>query len=200
MPLAIKIDFEWRVYPNYRLERGNGSSPLVVGSGPPLSTRPSDQFPGLYLELANADRSDLGHLAFAKKYGLLTCEKMEPTDDWPKRVEAMSDLVKLVDDKRYWAIRKGRYSHQELRESFTLRYERDRNADEISLAIVPSQLFAALVLQCVSNRASGGRIRACKACGTAFEVGGTSGRRFHREYCSDKCRYEFAHRDRSVKE
>ncbi len=174
--------------------------PSLVATGQPLKTRPLDQIPDLYLELAKAAPTLTGHREFAKKYGLLTNRQEEPTSVWANLVRSMRDLIAKVEDKANWKIRNGKYVPYEHPSSFTFRFgPNGGETNEMTLSIVPNKLYNALVLQCVSNHASGAMVRACKACGALFEIGGASGRRSHRAFCSDKCRFDFSHRNRRRK-
>ena len=177
------------------------AGPSLVATGQPLITKPLDQFPDLYLELAKAEPTLTGHREFAKKYGLLTNREEEPTSVWSNLVRSMRDLIALVEDKANWKIRNGKYVPYEHPGSFTFRFgPNGGETDEMTLSIVPNNLYNALVMQCVSNHASGAKVRACKACGALFEIGGASGRRSHRAFCSDKCRFDFSHRNRKGKQ
>jgi len=152
------------------------------------------------LELAKVEPTLSGHKEFAKKYGLLTNREEELTSVWANLVRSMRDLIALVEDKANWQIRNGKYVPYEHPGSFTFRFgPTGGETDQMTLSIVPNNLYNALVLQCVSNHASGAQVRACKACGAPFEIGGGSGRRSHRAFCSDKCRFDFSHRNRRGK-
>jgi hypothetical protein len=111
-------------------------------------------------------------------------------------VVGMQDLVEKVRDKWAWDILDGTYIHYEMPRSFHFRFRPIAGTDEIKLSIMPENLWTALTLQCVSNCTSGARVRACKACGALFEIGGASGRRSHAEFCSPKCRFDFSYRNR----
>ena len=210
------IDFEWTVFGAYNVKKPiemltyelfgkSKSSPKpelgleLAASGEPLITKPL-AIPELYLRLAESEPTVEGHIAFAKKYGLLTNRKSEPISCWPGKVEAMRKLVAMVEDKANWEIRDGRYVPYENPGSFTFRSVPNGETGEMTFNIVPKDLYAALVLQCVSHRASGAQIRTCKSCGSLFEAGGISGTRSHKTFCSDKCRYDFAHRSRRGKQ
>jgi len=212
------IDFEWTVFTAYdvtesprdfvlglysdlevkRLGRTR-EGPRLVASGEPLTTRPL-AIPNLYLRLAESEPTIEGHIAFAKKYGLLTNREWELISSWPGKVEGMRRLVAMVGDKAHWEIRDGRYVPYENPGSFTFRSVPDGETGEMTFNIVPRDLYAALVLQCFSHSASGAQIRTCKSCGSLFEAGGASGTRSHKTFCSDKCRYDFAHRSRRGKQ
>ena len=204
------IDFEWTVFADYNVEEtppiesptplvGGASIPKLVASGEPLTTRPLVNFPELYLHLAKSEPTVEGHKIFAKKYGLLTDREWEFTFYWTRSVENMRKLVMKVENTVNWDIRDGKYIPFELPRSFNLRFWPNGETGGMTFNIVPLNLGAALVLQCVSHRAAGAPIRACKSCGSLFEVGGDSGRRSHKEFCSDKCRFDFSHRNRRGK-
>lgn len=73
-----------------------------------------------------------------------------------------------------------------------------KGTDELELSVAPATLQAALTLQCLANLAGGARTRSCKACGKVFEIGGASGNRSHKVFCSDGCRFDFNNRKRTV--
>ncbi len=205
------IDFEWTVYTAYDVTERPGPPreglfskahvawPRLVASGEPLTKKPL-AIPNLYLRLAEAEPTIEGHKAFALKYGLLTNQKSEPNFYWREKVNGMRRLVAMVEDKAHWKIRNGRYVPYENPGSFTFRSVPDGETGEMTFNIVPTDLYAALVLQCVTHSASGAQIRTCKSCGSLFEAGGISGTRSHKTFCSDKCRYDFAHRSRRGKQ
>lgn len=203
---GIRIDFEWVLFPDYRVEVSQGgpnamwsefSVKYLVASGPSqaaLKTNPLTKS-DLYLDLAKAEPTEDGHLKFAKTHGLLTDPRKDSMYQWPELVRGMRDLVDLVAHEENWEIRDGQYVPQDVGNMrFTLRFS--PITDGMALSIVPANLYQALLLQCVSSRASGAEIRPCKACGNLFEIGGASGHRSHREFCSDKCRFDFSHRSR----
>jgi hypothetical protein len=193
------IDFEWTVFAAYDVGKVPDPMfmymPQLIGSGEPLTTRPL-AIPNLYLRLAESEPTVEGHIAFAKKYGLLTDREWELTTRWEQRVQGMRRLVAMVEDKANWDIRNGRYVPYEHPGSFTFRSVPNSETGEMTFNVVPKDLYAALELQCFSHRASGAQIRMCKSCGSLFEAGGASGTRSHKTFCSDKCRYDFAHRSR----
>lgn len=203
---GVRIEFEWTKFPDYQVEKRPGTpgsfiseacyDELVAGSPEAaLKIKPLDLFPDLYLELAKAKPD--GHREFAKKYGLLTDERHESTSVWPQLVQNMSNLVAKVADKGSWTIRNGAYDPYELSAKFKLRFgPTDADAKKTALSIVPANLYNALVLQCVSSSAGGAEVRSCRACGYLFEIGGTSGHRSNRDFCSDKCRFAYSHRSR----
>jgi hypothetical protein len=213
------IDFEWTLFAAYdvkqsaqelfrrmfserdlkRLEIGAPEGPWLVASGAPLTTRPLD-IPELYLRLAQSEPTIEGHKAFAKKYGLLTNRERDPISSWPDKVKGMRRLVAMVEDKANWEIRDGKYVPYENPGSFSFRSVPNSETGEMIFNVVPKDLYAALELQCFSHSASGAKIRMCKSCGSLFEAGGASGTRSHKTFCSDKCRYDFAHRSRRGKQ
>jgi hypothetical protein len=208
---GFAIDFEWTVFADYSVEETpalpGGSfltegpaRPKLVASGEPLTTRPLANFPELYLHLAKSEPTIEDHKVFATKYGLLTNREWEHTFDWADRVEGMRTLVALVKNKANWEIRNGKHISYEIPRSFALRFGPNGETGEITFSIVPGNLYVALMLQCISHRADGAQIRACKSCGSLFEIRGASGRRSHREFCSDKCRFDFNHRNRKGKQ
>jgi hypothetical protein len=212
---GLGIDFEWTVFTAYdveeslrdqikelfRTEKRLGKTregPRLVASGEPLTTRPLS-IPNLFLRLAESEPNVEGHKAFAKKYGLLTNQEWEPISCWPDKVKGMRGLVAMVEDKANWDIEDGRYVPYEHPVSFTFRSVPNAETGEMTFNVVPKDLYAALELQCFSHRASGAQIRMCKSCGSLFEAGGASGTRSHKTFCSNKCRYDFAHRSRRGK-
>jgi hypothetical protein len=210
---GIGIEFEWVKYPDYRVEVTAGtpgslvseaSTKRLVASGPPqaaLKTTPLEKIPDLYLRLAKADPTLEGHKRFAKSYGLLTDQQEDYLYEWPKLVQNMRDLVSVVAaNSEDWTVQNGKYTPYDLPAKFVLRFGPHlEGGGRMALKIVPANLYNALVLQCVSSRAAGGEIRSCKACGDLFEVGGSSGHRTKRQFCSDACRFEFSHRARRGK-
>jgi hypothetical protein len=207
--IGIAIDFEWAQFPDYVREESPPPRPGATmleriqvirlnGVGSPLTTRPLDQFPDLYLQLAKADPSPSGHLKFAKKFGLLTDRASEDTSYWPEAIERMRGLINLAKDRANWPTRDGRYEPYEVSRHFTLRFQPRVATDEMELSIAPANLRAALTLQCLTHRAGGARTRSCKACGEVFEVGGASGSRSHKAFCSDGCRFNFNNRRKSA--
>jgi len=207
---AITIEFDWVKFADYRVETTLGnpegtlleqvSTSRLVGFGPPLLSQPLKNFPSLYLELVKADKSTKGHVAFARKYGLLTRTEREDTDSWPVLIENMKNLLSRIGNLGSWPIENGEYVSYELENTFSLRYgPAISEPNSFKLSVVPRNLYNALVLQCLASRAHGATIRCCKACGAPFEVGGSSGKRSHKEFCSDRCRFEFNHRDRKAK-
>jgi hypothetical protein len=209
---GIAIDFEWAVFPDYRVEKGvrgpasagllcgAATLPKLVAIGEPFVTRPLDNFPELYLELAKARRTIDGQIKFAKRYGLLQDRNEEITMYWSNSVKNMRNLVAMVEKHETWKIEEGKYSPLELRESFSFRFELNAETNSINSRVVPKSLYVALAYQCLSHAADGAQIRVCKSCSALFEAGGASGRRVHAEFCSDKCRYQFHHRNRSKKQ
>ena len=205
---GLMIEFDWVKCADYRLEEAPGTPGTLlseigrselVGFGSRLVTRPIEQLPGLYLELAKSEPTLDGHVAFAKKYGLLTHRERESTTQWPELIDNVSKLITRIGNPTEWPIDGGKYIPYEAGR-FTLRFgPRGNRPDEIGTGIVPRNLYTALILQCVLSRSGGAEIRACKACGTLFEIGGNSGRRSHREFCSDKCRFDYSHRKREKK-
>jgi hypothetical protein len=72
----------------------------------------------------------------------------------------MRDLIALVEDKANWKIRNGKYVPYEHPSSFNFRFgPNGGETDEMTLSIVPNNLYNALVLQCVANHASGAKVR-----------------------------------------
>lgn len=207
---GIRIEFEWAQFADYGVEVRPGrrgsllteeGSKLLVALGRPLKTRPLKLFPELYLELAKAKPTLAGHKEFAKKYGLLTDQQRDYIYEWPQLVDNMSNLVTLVMNKERWDTQNGSYVPYELPVKTALRFGPTREAGSgMSLSIVPANLYNALVLQCVSNRALGAEVRSCRDCSALFEIGGSSGHRSNREFCSDKCRFTFNHRSRGKKQ
>jgi hypothetical protein len=206
---GMRIEFEWTRFADYGVEvrpgtpgslLTEGSRELLAALGPPeaaLKTRPLELSADLYLELAKAKPTLEGHKEFAKRYGLLTDQQRDYVYEWPKLVENMRDLVTMVTNKEYWDVRGGSYVPYELPIKVALRFgPSSEDGSGMALSIVPTNLYNALVLQCVSNRATGAEVRSCKACGGLFEIGGSSGHRSNREFCSDKCRFTFNHRSR----
>jgi hypothetical protein len=195
------IDFEWTVFAAYDVEELAQLmfKPRVIGSGEPLTTRPL-AIPNLYLRLAESEPTVEGHIAFAKKYGLLANREWEFTSRWGREVQDMRRLVAMVEGKANWEIRDKRYVPYEHPVSFTFRSVPNGETGEMTFNVVPKDLYAALELQCFSHHASGGQIRMCKSCGSLFEAGGASGARSHKTFCSDKCRYDFNHRTRRGKQ
>jgi hypothetical protein len=195
------VDFEWTVFAAYDVEElpELNFKPRLIGSGEPLTTRPLG-IPNLFLKLAASEPTVEGHLAFAKKYGLLSDRKWEFISRWERDVQRMRKMVEMVGDKTNWEIKHGRYVPYEHPVSFTFRSVPNGETGEMTFNIVPKDLYAALELQCFSHRASGAQIRMCKSCGSLFEAGGTSGARSHKTFCSDKCRYDYAHRSRRGKQ
>jgi hypothetical protein len=222
---GFNIDFEWTVFADYEVEEPRvkkprveeppsiltGSRPPVytgpiigeedrpaflVAKGKPLTTRPLEAFPELYLRLAEAEPTDVGHKKFAKQYGLLTDRKREASFDWERRVKGMRKLVAMIQDQANWPINSGKFVPYGLPRGFTLSFVPSAGTGELTLSIVPISLYAALILQCASHRASSGQVRACKSCGSLFEIGGDTGHRSHAEFCSPKCRFKFHHRNR----
>jgi len=173
--------------------------PRIIGSGQQLTKRPL-AIPNLFPRLAESEPTVEGHIAFAKKYGLLTNRKWEFASHWERAVQGMRRLVAMVEDKANWEIRDGKYVFYEHPGCLTFRSVPDGLTGEMTFSVVPKDLYAALELQCFSHCASGAQIRACKSCGSLFEAGGTSGARSHRKFCSDKCRYDFAHCSRRGKQ
>jgi hypothetical protein len=220
--LGLRVDFEWWRFPDYKVENSGAAEDFIrnwtasgstmgltdatdicerlIAVGAPdsgLRIRPLDMFPTLYLELAKSEPTLDAHRGFARKYGLLTNEIEESSDQWPRLVKSMRELIAMVSDKGSWPIRDGRYAPQEFVSGFQLRFEPTGvSGDDMALTIVPSSLYSALALQCLSNCAKGAKIRSCKACNEVFEIHGTSGRRSNREFCSDRCRFAFNHRSR----
>jgi hypothetical protein len=142
------------------------------------------------------DRSgEVSHLKFAKKFGLLTDRASEDTSYWPEAIERMRGLINL--DRANWMTRDGRYESYEVSRHFTLRFQ-PKGTDEMELSVAPANLRAALTLQCLAHRAGGARTRSCKECGEVFEVGGASGSRSHKAFCSDSCRFNFNNRRKSA--
>jgi hypothetical protein len=119
---------------------------------------------------------------------------------WANSVWNMRKLVAMMEKRENWEMREGKYVPYEFSNSLALRYDLNAETNSLSMHVVPKNLFIALALQCVSHRADGVQIRVCKSCGALFEAGGVSGRRFHAEFCSDKCRYQFNHRNRRKKQ
>ena len=204
---GIGIEFDWAQFPDYILEELPLPPPdatlllqamrstYVKGVGSPLTTRPLDQFPDLYLELEKADPSPAGHIAFAKKFGLLTDRQREGISVWPEAIQRMRELIALVRGRAKWTPRDGKYAPYEISSNFILHFKpKDNVPDEMQLSIAPRTLRMALTLQCLARRASGAIIRPCEACGSLFEVGGTSGHRAKRRFCSDSCRFDFNNR------
>jgi hypothetical protein len=209
----INIEFEWVRFADYGVklrppapEFAPGSSlvaeataRVLIPLGPEeaaLKTKPLELFPELYLELAEAKPTEEGHKEFALKYGLLTDPYEDYTYEWPRLVTNMQNLVKMVANEN-WDVRDGRYVPYDLPMKVTLRFGPNNNRSTgMSLGIVPANLYQALILQCVSNRATGAEVRPCKACGALFEIGRPSGHRSNRAFCSDRCRFEFNHRNR----
>jgi hypothetical protein len=213
---AIRIEFEWTRFADYETEierPGSAWSPgslfteasveILVAVGTwdaALKTRPIENVPDLYLQLAKANPTKRGHHEFAKKHGLLTHPQRDYAYEWPKLVESMHNLVELVSERKNWVIQDGKYAPYDLPVKFALRLVPSCGETGMALSVVPDNLYQALVLQCAFNHASGSEIRPCKACGTMFEIGGSSGRNSKREFCSDRCRYEFSHRSRRKKQ
>jgi len=219
--LGLRVEFEWHRFPDYEVEN-SGAAEKFIGDwledgsrmaltdaadveelfavGPPnsgLGIRPLDMFPTLYMELAKSEPTLEAHKRFARRYGLLTNEIKEPTSEWPRLVKAMRDLVAMVSDKRNWDIRDGRYAPYEFQSGLKLQFvPTGADGDDMTLTLVPRSLYFAIVLQCLSNCAKGAKVRTCKACGDLFEIGGSSGHRSKREFCSDKCRFAFNYRNR----
>ncbi len=222
---GFKIDFEWTVFAGYEVEEpppvragttpipggiglppvytgpllGGASLPYLVAKGRPLTTRPLEAFPDLYLKFAEAEPTAAGHKSFAIKYGLLTDRKREASSDWEQRVKGMRKLVAMVQDQANWVIKNGKFVPFRLERSYELRFVPAAGTGELALSIVPISLYAALVLQCALHGAGSGQVRACKSCGSLFEIGGSSGRRSHAEFCTPKCRFDFNHRNRRRK-
>jgi hypothetical protein len=207
---GIRIEFEWVLFSDYRVEVSPGgthwmgsesSLRYLVASGPSqaaLKTSPLSK-PDLYLDLAKSEPTEAGHVKFAKIHGLLTDEQRDSMHQWPELVQNMKNLIELVTHKENFEIRDGEYVPYDLSNlRFTLRFSPTTSG--AALSIVPTNLYQALLLQCVFSRAGGADIRPCKACGNLFEVGGASGHRSHREFCSDKCRFDFSHRNRRKKQ
>ena len=178
---------------------GEASLPYLVAKGRPLTTRPLEAFPDLYLRFAEAEPTAAGHKNFAIKYGLLTDRKREASFDWAQRVKGMRKLVAMAQDQAKWDINNGKFVPYGLPRGFTLSFLPGAGTGELTLSIVPINLYAALVLQCASHRAGSCQVRACKFCGSLFERGGDSGRRSHAEFCTPKCRFDFHHRNRRAK-
>jgi hypothetical protein len=206
---GIRVEFEWTRFADYGVEENPGTpgsllseipNDQLVALGSPkaaLRTRPLEMFPGLYLELAQSKPMIAGHKEFAKKYGLLTHPKRESTSIWPQLVENIRNLVALVGDKGRWEVRDGKYVPYVLPSKFNLQFgPTNGGGTDLALSIVPANLYNALVWQCLSNRVGGSEVRSCRACGAPFEIGGASGHRSNREFCSDKCRFDFNHRIR----
>lgn len=210
---GIRIEFEWARFADYGVEVRPGrpgsvlsevSTKMLVALGPPeaaLKTRPLELSSDLYLELAKAKPTLAGHKEFANRYGLLIDQQRDYIYQWPELVENMRNLVAMLTNKEYWDIRDGSYVPYELPIKFALRFgPTSEDGNGMALSIVPANLYNALVLQCVSNRATGAEVHSCKACGALFEIGGSSGHRSNREFCSDKCRFTFNHRSRRKKQ
>ena len=210
---GIRIEFEWFKFIDYGVEVRPGvpgsllsqvNTELLVGLGPreaALKTRPLDMSPDLYLELAKSQPTLAGYKEFAKRYGLLTDPQRDYTYQWPQLIMNMRNLIDLIRDTGNWKIEGEKYVPFDLKMKFGLRFvPTSADGSQTALSIVPANLYNALVLQCVSNRAGGGEVRSCKACGALFETGRTTGRRSNREFCSDKCRFEFSHRNRRKKQ
>lgn len=199
--IGIAIDFEWTQFPKYVFKESPpprpGATRLEVqvirlnGVGSPRTTRPLDRFPALYLQLEKADPSQSGHLEFAKKFGLLTDRASEDFTNWPEAIKRMKRLIEITKGRDGW------YEPFEVSRHFTLRFQ-PSGTDEMKLSVAPANLQAALTLQCLTNRVAGARTHSCKACGEVFEVGGASGNRSHKEFCSDKCRFNFNNRKKSA--
>jgi hypothetical protein len=210
---GINIEFEWVRFADYRIElrpaapeltRGSlfadARAKLLVALGPPeaaLKTKPLELFPDLYLELAKATPTEEGHKEFANKYGLLTDPYEDHTYEWPRLVANMQSIVAMVANRKDWPIKDGRYAPYDLPMKLALLLRPNINSSTgMSISIVPTNLYQALILQCVSNCANGAEVRSCRACGTLFEIGRPSGHRSNRAFCSDRCRFEFNHRNR----
>jgi hypothetical protein len=210
---GIRIEFEWFKFIDYGVEVRPGvpgsllsqvNTELLVGLGPreaALKTRPLDMSPDLYLELAKSQPTLACYKEVAKRYGLLTDPQRDYTYQWPQLIMNMRNLIDLIRDTGNWKIEGEKYVPFDLKMKFGLRFvPTSADGSQTALSIVPANLYNALVLQCVSNRAGGGEVRSCKACGALFETGRTTGRRSNREFCSDKCRFEFSHRNRRKKQ
>jgi hypothetical protein len=213
---VVKIDFEWLQFPDYHFDvresqpppriptaahpTSGFDKPLVYlrGRGVPLKIRPLDEFPDLYLKLKDSDISNESHLGFARKYGLLSNEKFESSFEWERRVSEMQQLIYFLRNQEGWEVKNGTYVKYGLGNSFNLQFGRTISGD-LELGIIPRDLYAAIYLQCVSSRATGAELRSCKACGKDFQIGGDSGQRSHRRFCSDGCRFKFSHRKRRGK-
>ena len=216
MHKVVNIDFEWWQFPKYEFEDREVRPPpriltaaeppegiskpssYLCGRGASLKTRPLDEFPNLYLQLKEYDPSRESHLDFARKYGLLSDTRRESWYDWGNRLNELVKLVKSTLNQERWSKKNGSYVRRELPYSYNLQFYPTITGG-IEFTMVPRSLFSAIYLQCVSSLATGVEIRSCKACGKAFQIGGDTGQRSNRRFCSDHCRFEFNHRSRRGK-
>ena len=205
---GIQIEFEWTRFADYGVHVKPGtpgtviseaSTKYVIALGAPeaaLTTKPLEFAAELYLELAQASSTTQGHVEFARKHGLLIDQSKDSADQWPKAIERINHLIELTRSKEKWPIRDGKYEPLDIEKSFSLRMRASSNSSGVSLSIVPRNLYVALALQCVLHSSAGAQVRPCRACGKLFEIGGSSGNRSHKGFCSSKCRFDFNHRKR----
>ena len=217
MHSVVNIDFEWSRFPEYQFEsRGGRPAPgrlrtaadpeegfdepstFLRGSGAPLRIRTLEKFPDLYLRLKEYGPSSQSHLDFARKYGLLSDATIESSFNWKRKLDGLKELVELASNPDKWAKINGLFARYQLPNSFNLEFTQTV-VGSVDFFIVPRNLFSAIYLQCVSRLATGVEVRGCKACGKPFQIGGDSGQRSNRRFCSDRCRFEFNHRNREGK-
>jgi hypothetical protein len=203
--LGLGIKFEWPVYLDYEIEEGPPpmvgmgllrsakSWPKIVARGSPQMKRPLGNFPDLWLRLAKLQPSPDNCLDFARNYGLLTHHTEEVLPFWKDCCISMNKLIELVETKSNWNIEDGKYIPRLFPGSLDLQFEPDVSSKNIIINAVPKNLNAALRLQCLSHYSEGGTVRACEWCGNLMEIGGSTGKRSHVKFCSDKCRSSSHH-------
>ena len=158
--------------------------------------RPLDEYPAIFMELAETPKNPEGVKSFLDKFGPL----IESSD--PELPEAMyyqiEDMKRAV---RAWEASKKAGSLRKWIKDFNRRdiWERSRagvtiqltNTDDPlcpNLEIVPNSLISAIWLQFAQQVASSTGLRQCNWCSTWFVFGTGTGRRKSAHYCSDRCR------------
>ncbi len=109
--------------------------------------------------------------------------------DWPKIARIFSDTVDLLGPAKYVVSNLVNTALDEARVHPQLGFKLEDHSHH--LAIVPENLLGAMWLQFARALDGNREYRACRHCGTWFEIGSGAASRA-RQFCSNRCRVAFS--------
>ncbi len=198
--------------------RSEGDSTFIVPKGGrKLRYRPSDQYPGLFREFADAQPTPAGAIQFANKYGLLGFDDRlflapgsfinaeEPM--WTAMLQSLPYWRAATDHFRevveLWEAGQAKGNLDPLIDRLNLSspatpklwLEKTNDAGRPTMFLQPATLWDGMWLQFYQAITGNVQLRRCAECPTWFPYGSGTGRRKSGHYCSDRCR-KTAHRRR----
>jgi hypothetical protein len=209
-PVAVS-GYEWREYPipasdNLRLK--------PIQKWPVRHYAPLEEFTGLFRTFAEMEPTPEGVLKFANQYGLLGglvgigmrafpapgTTSSDVSQDWQECVGRMRRAILIWEKMEQGSVTD--HEAQELQDLINLelgnavaaRMVQDPKAGTLELRMWPLALRGALWLQLAQAVAGRKKFRACRSCGTWFELSPEVART-NRLFCSEGCRSK-AYRER----